>query len=524
VARAPARSGWRVGDERIEPGSPLTGQGGVGRGAAIPRPTSVAARALGRWLAWLTVPRLWLVVVLGAIGAMQLAVGPNAVDLAYHVRAGALMVDTGHVLHTDVLAWPTAGQPWLDQNWGAQLLLYGLWRAGGFPLIVVVNALVTVAAWGLVAAACRRRTASLRVIAGAVLVAHASGMFIFAARPQMFSVLLFAVELYLLEVARRRPRVLVALPLLMVLWVNLHGAFVVGLMVVGIDAAVAVARRNWPVAVRLLLAGAGSVLALLVNPWGPGALRYVADLLGNRSVTAGVTEWAPTNLRDPAGAALLGSLAVLVVALVRSGRVARAADQLARVVPLAVLALWTARAGVWFGLALPLALAALARERAPRPARDDRGSPLLTGSLLLVVCIAIAVAAPGVRNRVVPGVAARPALASAPVASADWLAAHPQAGRMWNYQPWGSYLEFRLGPGVKPAVDSRIELTPQELWTDYHAVMAGRWDAQRLLAKRGVAYVVTDATATPDLVAQLEASAGWRLAFSHREERVYVRR
>jgi hypothetical protein len=522
VARAPTRPGRRARAEPVEPGSPLTGQAD-GQGAAIPHQTGLAATVPGRWLAWLTVPRLWLVVVLGAIGAMQLAVGPNAVDLAYHVRAGALMVETGHVLRTDVFAWPTAGQPWRDENWGAQLLLYGLWRVGGFPLIVVANALVTVAGWGLVAAACRRRTASLRAIAGAVLVAHASAMFILAARPQMFSVLLFAVELYLLEVARRRPRVLVALPLLMALWVNLHGAFVVGLMAVCIDAAVAVARRDRPAAVRLL-AAAGSALALLVNPWGPGALRYVADLVGNRSVTAGVTEWAPTSLRDPAGAALLGGVAVLVVALVRSGRAASAAEQLARVVPLAVLALWTARAGVWFGLALPLALAALVRERGPRPAGDDHVPPLLTGSILLVVCLAVVVAAPGVRDRVVPGVAARPALASAPVATADWLAANPQAGRMLNYQPWGSYLEFRLGPAVKPAVDSRIELTPEDLWTDYHAATAGRWDAERLLAKRGIAYVVTDARATPNLVALLDEAAGWRLAFRHREERVYVRR
>ncbi len=98
-------------------------------------PAAPREAGLGRWLAWLTVPRLWLVVVLGAVGAMQLAVGLNAVDLAYHVRAGALMVDGGHVLRTDVFAWPTAGQPWLDQNWGAQLVLYGLWRVGGFPLI-----------------------------------------------------------------------------------------------------------------------------------------------------------------------------------------------------------------------------------------------------------------------------------------------------------------------------------------------------------------------------------------------------
>src|SRR4029450_2782981 len=91
------------------------------------------------------------------------------------------------VLRTDVLSWPTAGQPWLDQNWGAQLLLYGLWRLGGVNLIRGGNAPVTVGGWGLVAAACRPYTANLRVIAGAVLAGYLGALFIFAARPQMVS-------------------------------------------------------------------------------------------------------------------------------------------------------------------------------------------------------------------------------------------------------------------------------------------------------------------------------------------------
>ena len=70
---------------------------------------------------------------LGGIGAMQLASMPNAVDLAYHVRAGAMMVHDHAILRTDPFAWPTSGRPWLDQNWGAQVIFYGLWRLGGFP-------------------------------------------------------------------------------------------------------------------------------------------------------------------------------------------------------------------------------------------------------------------------------------------------------------------------------------------------------------------------------------------------------
>jgi hypothetical protein len=94
---------------------------------------------------------------------------------------------------------------------------------------------------------------------------------------------------------------------------------------------------------------------------------------------------------------------------------------------------------------------------------------------------------------------------------------------MFNFQPWGSYLEFRLGPRVKPAVDSRIELLPPERWRDYLAIAAGRWDAERLLDSWGVGYVVTGERRMPALTASLAASGRWRLAFSHGDERVYVR-
>jgi hypothetical protein len=114
-------------------------------------------------------------------------------------------------------------------------------------------------------------------------------------------------------------------------------------------------------------------------------------------------------------------------------------------------------------------------------------------------------------------------MTAAPRAAADWLAANPQPGRMFNYQPWGSYLEFRLGPETQVAFDSRIELPPADRWSRYLPVFTGRWDAERQLDEWGVNYVVTSRAGTPALVGLLEASGRWRLAFSSGDELVYVR-
>jgi hypothetical protein len=469
---------------------------------------------------WLSMPRLWLVVVLGAIGVMELAQLPSAVDLAYHLKAGQLMVAQHALPRTDVLAWTTAGRPWLDQNWGAQLVLYSIWRLGGFPLLTVVEAILTVATWGLVAAACRRRSDNLRLIAAAVLAGYATAAAAFSVRPQMFSLLLFAAELYLLEVARTRPRVALAIPLLMLLWANLHGAFTVGVGLLVIEVLAAAWRRDRAAAARYLLVTTASVAALLVNPWGVGVLGYAFSLPANRAVTGIVSEWGPTNVRDLTGILVLFAMGVLVVALVRAPTPGRVPEQLLRMVLLGGLAIWAVRGVAWFGLALPVALCALARQRPPRPPGDDRGTPVVSGLLLVLLAVALVAASPPV-GRTLFG--ARPALAAAPVASADWLAANPQPGRMFNYQPWGSYLELRLGPRVQVAFDSRVELPPADRWSRYLAVFTGRWDAERQLDSWGVDHVVTSRRATPALVALLEASGRWRLVFSSGDERVYLR-
>jgi hypothetical protein len=482
-----------------------------------PSEASPAAPSAGRWL---TVPRLWLVVVLGAIGAMGLARVPSAIDLAYHVKAGELMVAEHALPRTDILAWTTAGRPWLDQNWGAQLVLYGIWRLGGFPLIAVVNALLAVAAWALVVAACRRRTANLRVIAGAVFVGYVASVATFSARPQMFSLLLFSAELYLLEVARTRPRFALVTPVLMVLWANLHGAFIVGIGLLAIEVVAAAWRRDRPGAVRYLVVTVASLAALLVNPWGVRVLGYAISLPANRVVMGMITEWAPTNVRQLPGILVLPAVGVLVVALVRAPAPQRVPEQLLRMALLGGLAFWAVRGVAWFGLALPVALCALADQRLPRPAAADRGAPALNALVLACLAMALVAATPPVQRTLF---GPRPELAAAPMAAADWLAANPQSERMFNYQRWGSYLEFRLGPRVQVGFDSRVELAPVDRWELYLAVVRGRWDAERLLDGWGVDQVVTSRRATPTLAALLESSGRWRLAFSTGDQLVYQR-
>jgi len=339
-------------------------------------------------------------------------------------------------------------------------------------------------------------------------------------RPQMFSLLLFALELYLLEVARARPRVALVIPLLMPLWANLHGAFIVGLGLLVIEVAAAAWRRDRPGVVRYALVTVASIAGLLANPWGTRVFGYALSIPANRVVSGLIVEWAPMNVRELPGLLLLPAIGVLVVAVVRSPAPQCVPEHLLRMALLGGLAFWAVRGVAWFGLALPVALCALARQHPPRPADADRGVPALNVLVLAALVLALAAAAPPVHRTLV---GSRPEVTAAPEAAADWLAANPHPGRMFNYQPWGSYLELRLGPRTQVGFDSRIELAPVDRWDRYLDVVAGRWDAERLLDGWSVDRVVTSRRATPALIELLEGSGRWRLAFSSDDQRIYER-
>jgi hypothetical protein len=220
---------------------------------------------------------------------------------------------------------------------------------------------------------------------------------------------------------------------------------------------------------------------------------------------------------------LIAAIGIAAVVAARSRAPARVPEQLLRMVLLAGLALWAVRASVWFGLALPVAICALARERPPRPAEADRGVPLASGPVLAALAVALAVALPPVSRAIVPDAASRPELTAAPSAAAGWLAANPQPGRMFNFRrgapTWSSGWAQRSSRRSTPASSS----SPAERWREYLAIAAGRRDAERSLGTWGIDYVVTGERRTPSLTAHLAASGRWRLAFSHGDERVYVR-
>ena len=392
-----------------------------------------------------------LIIVLGAFAIVFVLSLHKAlvVDGWMAIVSGRWIVQHGLPSH-DSLAVLTHGRRWTDEQWLAQLGLYGLWRLGGVKLALFVHALLVTS--GLAGAALYARTRgatarSVTWVAIPVLIAYypvASVM-----RPQSFAFPLFAAVLWLVLDDARKPsrRVFLTLPLL-VLWTNLHGSVVLGAMLVSLDGLVGMVRERRP---------NGRGLALLLAPWAcvfasPYALHlpaYYEKILVGGDFKQFVTEWAPTTLSIQTAAVYLVVLGGLWL-LGRAGRSAPLFDQLAFAIT-AVLAFDAVRNTAWIGLVALAVLPPLVdrlRSPAEEPARLNR---ILSVTILATLVIAVA----GVATKSTSWFTSGFPPAGARATSA---AAGPQ-GRVFASSPYADWLLWsRPELSGRVAYDARFEL------------------------------------------------------------------
>lgn len=173
----------------------------------------------------------YVLLTLVALLVLVLSVWPiSDTDVWTHLALGRHIARTHSVPHHDVLSYTAPpDRPWVDHEWLYQVILFGGYELGGVPAITLLTAGMTVGAFLIVGLSTFRRGTwwfGAAVLALGALTAYQR----FQVRPEVFSFLLTAAFLAELEFWRENPesRSVFLLPALQILWVNLHGYFVVG--------------------------------------------------------------------------------------------------------------------------------------------------------------------------------------------------------------------------------------------------------------------------------------------------------
>ena len=428
----------------------------------------------------LTVIRLAMLTAIVVGGLAAVSADP---DLWGHLRFGQDIVAAGAIPRVDSYSF-TSDIPWVNHEWLAEVLMYLAWSAGGALGLVGFKLVFTLGTLILLVIVLEKSGLPLPARDVCIgLVAIALAPLVKTVRPQLFSLLLFTVLLATLRsVDRGRRGAIAAVPVIMLLWCNLHGGWLVGMAVVGLWLVFEMFDRRVPRRARVgfLLAGGLAAGATLVNPYGVGLWAFLWSTVGLSRPD--ITEWQPIwSAPLGLGAIWLAVLAIAVVAVLKRGSVKW--SYLAILLLLGFASLRVVRLIPFFGLAAAYWLApSLGSGQGVRPtpasnSRDRRQNAYwLTALVLVLVSGGTTIT---VRNRCIQ---MADGWRAADGEAARFIAANHLSGRMVTWFDWGEYAIWHLSPAVKVSMDGRRETVYSEtVRANHRSLYAGE--------ARGLAYL-----------------------------------
>jgi hypothetical protein len=480
---------------------------------------------------------LFLAIFLGVVG-----LGPRLLnidgDLGRHLTIGQYILDN-HIIPTrDIFSHTLVGAPLIPHEWLAEVLYALAYRLDGLNGVVLLCALLISITFFLSFRQSYLRSNLVLLALGWTILAAAASSLHWLARPHLFTLVM--IPLWSGELERIRhgtsPRWWL-LPLLMLLWANLHGAFVTGFVIWGMYLA-GEAWDRWlgsalgakkevsspessgasnQILPVLLLACASSFLASLINPSGWHLWATSLGYLRNRYLVSHTAEYLPPNFHDasiwPFLLMLLFSL--LLLGRKRSGLPAVSALLLAG---WTVMGLYSVRNVPIYALVAAPILAEISAEQvrqAQLMASFERLNQRLASveaslrgvlwPALLVVLVSLALFGgasldfAGTGNRFDPAVF--------PVGAVDWLQANPPPGEMFNYFPWGGYLLYRAWPEHKVFIDGQTDFYGEALTRQYERVITLGDGWRQVLSKYQVNWVLMP-TGSP-LIKALQGDQTW---------------
>jgi hypothetical protein len=228
---------------------------------------------------------------------------PVDTDMYWALRVGKEIVTQGEFIHTDPITYTHAGDAWVSHSWLFDVLLYGIfsWLSyHGLTLLVALLASATMGVmWFQLSGSAIFRTV---ILVFAALVAAPT----WTPRPQMVSMLFLCLTYLILFLYRgsKERRLLYFLPLMMILWANLHGGYILGLIAIGIMIAGEIGDHlllnitekslHWLQIRDLTFVFVLCVLATLITPYGFGTWEISFSTF-NMQVNDLISEWQSPN-------------------------------------------------------------------------------------------------------------------------------------------------------------------------------------------------------------------------------------
>ncbi|MGB7553134.1 MAG: hypothetical protein WBM04_02095 [Candidatus Korobacteraceae bacterium] len=422
-------------------------------------------------LRWLQMTVLaGLLVAVGVI-AFNLKFSVLDLDIWWHLKVGDWIVQHKAVPHTGLFSWTAADRPWTAYSWGYEVLMSRAYAWFGLLGIGIYGTLLTLGVAYFIYWMLRRLSGRFWTACILAVVTCSAFLFNLMPRPVFFSMMLFCVTLTLVLEAHRtgRAQLLYWLPLIFLLWANLHIQFIYGLFLVGLLLPVNVAQSvgarigfspTWLLepklpATTLAAVFAACVIATCIGPNSYHLYQVIFQYSQAKVPYRMIMELQPLSFRAGSHYVELLLMAFAFFAVGRQRKV-----DIFKVLLLAIagaVAFRTMR-DAWF-ICIPAA-ACIADTVADDSKREPNETWLQKLAVAAVVGLALLLFAPSAdfNTRGLD----RAISSFLPVNAVNYLRQHPARGPLYNTLDWGGFLTWYM-PNYPVAIDGRTDLYGDDL-------------------------------------------------------------
>lgn len=307
-------------------------------------------------------------------------------------------------------------------------------------------------------------------------------------------------------------------PVLAVIWANVHGSFVLAPCLVAFALCEDLLERKDPrPTLLLLLATAG---ATFVTPFGGSVWTYALDLVGNETIRSSVAEWRPPSPFSLSGGPFWASVVAVAIVGVSKREEIRLID-VARLLVFFALGVPALRGTLWWALAAPPIVAGWFATREPvdpgQGGESRRVPTLIATSMVIALGLTLSLRAGTDPATGGPARLAADAPEHLVIATRRAL---PSGSRLLVFQPFASWFEYSL-PEDPVMVDSRIELFPSTVWRDYSRATRAEGGWERTLDRYEIQGVVLPPG--EPLGEALAQTPGWTLGAQIPSGSIFVR-
>ena len=473
----------------------------------------------------------------------------NDAGIGWHIRTGQRILSAHAVPHADPFSSSMGGKPWFAWEWLYDVVAGRLELAMGLNGVAWFTAIVIAATFAWMFRYLIARKVSLPIAIAFVLLALAASTIHFLARPHVLSWLFVLVWLWILdstEPSYASPslldhRWLWALPVLMVVWANVHGGFLLGFVLLAcywlgslwswlrtnesrIEESllkIAAGRR----ARTLALAGGASFLASLLNPYGWKLHGHIYSYLSDRFLMDHIEEFQSPNFHELAPKCFLVLLVVCVAVVIAHGRKLRSSQVL--------VFLFALYAGLSSSRNIPVSSVLLVMIAGPLIPRVNVARDFFTrmetieselhghlwAILAVVLTFLIALSGGRVGSRQVMDAHFDPA--RMPVGAVTFLGTREGLAPILSPDYWGGYVTYRLYPYARIVVDDRHDLYGDVILKSYLRTAHLERGWEDFLEQQNPACLLLPQHSP--LANVIGKTAGWRSIYADEVAIVFVR-